>query len=60
MPCAGHGHVVDVFNVARVDGVDAIADGAIDGFMGLFGSSGGSKDKHIKVEEKSPEGGGVD
>ncbi len=58
--CARHGHVVDVFDVARVDGVDAIPDGSMDGFVGVFDGSGGSKDKHIKVEEDPPEGGGVD
>ncbi len=58
--CACHGHVVDVFDVARVDGIDAIPDGSMDGFVVAFGGSGGSKDKHIKVEEDPPEGGGVD
>ena len=42
MSCARHGHVVDVFNVSRVDGVDAIPDGSMDGFVGAFGGSGGS------------------
>ena len=59
MPHASHGHVVDIFNVVRVDGVDAVPDGSMDGFVGTFGSSGGSKEKHIKVEEKPPEGGEV-
>ncbi len=30
MSCASHGHVVDVFNVTREDGVDAIVDGSMD------------------------------
>jgi hypothetical protein len=28
----------------------------MDRFMGALGSSGGSKDKHVKVEEEPPEG----
>ena len=60
MAYAGHGYVVDVFDVAREDGVYGIVDGSMDGFTGALGNSGGSKDEHIKVEEEPPEGGGVD
>ena len=60
MACAGHGYVVDLFDVAREDGVYAIADGSMDGFMGALGSGGGSKDKHVEVVEEPPEGGGFD
>ena len=44
MSCARHGHVVDVFDVVRVDGVDVIPDGSMEGFVGAFGGSGGSED----------------
>jgi hypothetical protein len=56
---ASHGYVVDVFNVTREDGIDAVADGFMDRFMRALGSGGGSKDKYIKVEEEPPERGGV-
>jgi hypothetical protein len=49
---AGHGYVVDVFNITRDDGVDAIVDDFMDRFMGALGSGGGSKDKHVEVEEE--------
>lgn len=51
MPSAGHGHVVDVFDVARVDGVYAIPYGSVDRVTGAFGGGGWSKDKHVEVEE---------
>jgi hypothetical protein len=38
---AGHGYVVDIFDVTRRDGVDAIADGFMDRLMGVLGSGGG-------------------
>ena len=60
MAHASHGYVVDVFNVASKDGVYAIVDGSMDEFTVVLGSSGGSKDKHVEVEEEPPEGGGVD
>jgi hypothetical protein len=41
---AGHSHVVDVFNIAGVYGIDAISDGGMDRFVGAFGGSGGSED----------------
>jgi hypothetical protein len=31
----------------------------MDRLMGVLGSSGGSEDEHVKVEEEPPEGGGV-
>ncbi len=31
----------------------------MDRLMGALGSSGGSKDEHVEVEEEPPEGGGV-
>ncbi len=43
-----------LFDVAREDGVDAIADGFMDRFTGVLGSGGGSKDKHVEVEEEPP------
>jgi len=51
VPSAGHSHVVDVFDVARVDGIDAIPDGGMDRFVGAFGGVGGSEDQHVVVEE---------
>ena len=51
MPSAGHSHVVDVFDVTRVDGVYAIPYGSVDGVTGAVGGGRGSKDKHVKVEE---------
>ena len=51
MPSAGHSHVVDVFNVARVDGVYAIPYGSVDGVTGTIDGGGGSQDKHVEVEE---------
>ena len=51
MSSAGHSHVVDVFDVARVDGVYAILYGSVDRVAGAFGGGGGSEDKHVKVEE---------
>ena len=51
MPSAGHSHVVDVFDVARVDAVYTIPYGSVDRFVGASGGCGGSKDKHVKVEE---------
>ncbi len=51
MPSAGHSRVVDVFDVARVDGVYAISYGSVDRVMGAFGGGGWSKDKHVEVEE---------
>ncbi len=51
MPSAGHSHVVDIFDVARVDGVYAIQYGSIDGVTGAIGGGGGSKDKHVEVQE---------
>ena len=51
MPSAGHSHVGDVFDVARVDGIDAIPDGGMDRFVGAFGGGGGSEDQHVVVEE---------
>ena len=51
MPPAGHSHVVDVFDVARVDGIDAISYGSMNRFVGAFGGGGGSEDKHVEVEE---------
>ena len=51
MPSAGHSHVVDVFDVARVDGVYVIPYGSVDRFVGAFGGCGGGEDKHVEVEE---------
>ena len=36
---------------ARVDGVYAVPYGSMDRFVGAFGDCGGSKDKHVEVEE---------
>ncbi len=36
-----------------------IADSFVDRPMGALGSGGGSKNKHVGVEEEPPEGGGV-
>ena len=44
MPFAGHSHVVDIFDVARVDGVYAIPYGSVDRFVGAGGGGGGSED----------------
>ena len=51
MPSAGHSHVVDVFDVAGVDGIDAIPDSGMDRFVGAFGGGGWSKDQHVEVKE---------
>ena len=51
MPSAGHSHVLDVFDVSRVNGVYAVPYGSVDRFVGAFGDCGGSKDKHVEVEE---------
>jgi hypothetical protein len=51
VPSAGHCYVVDVFDVARVDGVYAIPYGSVDRVTGALGGGGESKDKHIEVEE---------
>ena len=51
VPSAGHSHVVDVFDVARVDGVYAIPYGSVDGVTGTIDGGGGSQDKHVEVEE---------
>jgi hypothetical protein len=48
-----------VFNVTRLDGVDAIAYDFVDRLMGALSSGGGSEDEHVEVEEEPPEGGGV-
>jgi hypothetical protein len=51
VPSAGHSHVVDVFDVTRVDGVYAIPYGSVDRVTGAFSGGGRSKDKHVEVEE---------
>jgi hypothetical protein len=51
VPSAGHSHVVDIFDVATVDGVYAIPYGSVDRVTGAFGGGGGSEDKHVEVEE---------
>jgi hypothetical protein len=51
VPSAGHNHVVDVFDVTGVDGIDVIPDGGMDRFVRAFSGGGGSKDQHVEVEE---------
>ena len=46
---AWHGHIVDVFDVAGVDGIDTIADGGTYRCAGAFSGGGGSKDRHVEV-----------
>ncbi len=57
---ACHGHDVNILNVPREDGVDRIADGAVDGLVGALCHCGGSKDKHVKVKEEPPKQSGID
>ena len=51
MSFAGHSHFVDIFDVARVDGVNAIPYCSVDRVVGAVGGGGGSEDKHVEVEE---------
>ncbi len=60
MTGACHCHGVNILNVPREDGVDTISDGAVDGLVGTFCRCGGSKDKHVKVEEEPPKWFGTD
>jgi hypothetical protein len=50
----------DLHNVPRENGVDTIADGALDVLVGALCYRGGSKDKHVKVEEEPPKWSGID
>ena len=59
MARACHCHVVGVFDVAREDGVNAVADGAMDGVVGSLSCGGWCKDNHVKVEEEPPKWGGI-
>jgi hypothetical protein len=51
VPPVGLCHVVEVFNVAKADGIDAISYVALVVFVGAFGSGGGREDKHDEVED---------
>ena len=51
VPPVGLSHVVEVFNVTKVDGIDAISYVALVVFVGAFGSGGGREDKHDEVED---------
>ena len=44
-----HGHVVDVLDVAGVDGIDTIADGGTYRCAGAFSGGGWSEDRHVEV-----------
>ena len=60
MACAFHSHGVGVFDVAGEDGVNAVADCAMDGVVGALLFCRWCKDEHIKVEEEPPKWGGID
>ncbi len=60
MACACHSHGVGVFDVAGEDGINAVADCAMDGVVGALLFCRWCKDEHIKVEEEPPKWGGID
>ena len=60
MSRACHCHVVGVFDVAGEDGINAVADCAMDGVVGALLFCRWCKDEHIKVEEEPPKWGGID